>query len=250
MTLRSIWAIVVRWKWVLLPGLVVALGVGGFLFMKTPRTYTVESSYLFLSPVKDVKGVAGNPLLTLGNGVPLSVDVVAVSLMDGDTVRTFSEHHPDLKYTVSRDTSLAAPLMTISVEDSDLAYARSTLDALGKLVPSRLDALQQKAGAPQEQWVTTTNLTTDRKPTISYSTPIRNGLIGFAGVMLVVGIAVAIAERIRAGHAQRAAAPVRKRTDAIKALPVQEELLSTAKRAAGGKAARPALTSHNSGLGG
>lgn len=250
MTLRSIWAVVVRWKWVLLPGLIVALGVGGFLFMKTPRTYTVESSYLFLSPVKDVKGVPGNPLLNLGNGVPLSVDVVAVSLMDGDTVRSFSEHHPDLKYTVTRDTSLAAPLMTISVEDSNLAYARSTLTALGKLVPSRLDSLQQKAGAPQEQWVTTTNLTTDIKPTVSYSTPIRNGLIGFLGVMLIVGIAVSIAERIRAGHAQRSASPVRKRNDKLTALPVQEELLSTAKRAAGKASARTALGSHNSGLGG
>lgn len=197
MTLRTIWRVIARWKWIVIPGLVLALGAGGALFLRTPKTYTVEASYLFLSPVKDTKGVASNPFLQLGNGVAQAVDVLAVSLTDGQTVRSFTAHEPKLTYTAARDLSVAAPLMVISVEDVDRKAAASTLASLGTILGERLNSMQQNAGAPQNQWITMSELTNDPKPTIGYADAIRNGVLGFGAVMLVVFIVVAIAERIR-----------------------------------------------------
>lgn len=201
MTLRSIWRVIARWKWIVIPGLVVALCAGAALFLRTPKTYTVEASYLFLSPVKDTKGVASNPFLQLGGGVDQAVDVLSVSLVDGQTVRSFTKHEPQLQYTAARDQTVAAPLMLISVQDVDRKAAASTLASLGTILGTRLNAMQQQAGAPPGQWITMTKLTDDPKPKIGYSDGIRNGVLGFAAVLLLAFIAVAVAERIRVHRA-------------------------------------------------
>jgi hypothetical protein len=214
MTLRTIWAVIARWRWILIPGLLLALGGGAALFLQTPRTYTVQASYLFLSPVKDTKGIASNPFLQLGNGVSQAVDVLAVSLVDGETVRTFTKTAPKLTYTAARDLSVAAPLMVITVEDVKLQTASSTLASLGGILDQRLDALQKNAGAPQGQWITMTKLTSDPKPKIGYSDGIRNGVLGFVGALLFVFIVIGIAERI---HVKRAATRARREAEAAAA---------------------------------
>lgn len=197
MTLRTIWRVIARWKWIVIPGLVLALGAGTAMFLRTPKTYTVEASYLFLSPVADTKGVASNPFLQLGNGVSQAVDVLAVSLTDGQTVRSFTKNEPKLEYTAARDASVGAPLMVISVQDVNQKAAAATLASLGTILAERLNSMQAKAGAPQTQWITMTKLTDDPKPKVGYSDGIRNGVLGLAAVLLVTFIAVAIAERIR-----------------------------------------------------
>jgi hypothetical protein len=197
MTLRTIWAVIARWKWIIIPGLILGLAGGAAAFLKTPKTYSVEASYLFLSPVKDVKGIASNPFLQLGNGVSQAVDVLAVSLVDGKTVRQFTDRAPQLKYTAGRDISVGAPLMAIMVQDVNLDTARSTLTSLGGILQTRLDSLQSSAGAPRGQWITMTELTNDPKPKIGYSDGIRNGVLAFVGILLLTLIIVAIAERVR-----------------------------------------------------
>lgn len=197
MTLRTIWRVIARWKWIVIPGLILALGAGTALFLRTPKTYTVEASYLFLSPVADTKGVASNPFLQLGNGVSQAVDVLAVSLTDGQTVRGFTKKAPKLEYTAARDVSVGAPLMVISVQDVDQKTAAATLASLGTILAERLNALQQQAGAPPTQWITMTQLTDDPKPKIGYSDGIRNGVLGVGAVLLLTFLVVAIAERVR-----------------------------------------------------
>jgi hypothetical protein len=208
MTLRNIWEFLVRWRLALIPGLVLALAGGGAAFYYTPYTYTVSASYLLLSPVKDATtGASGNPFLQLGNGVSVTVDVLSVSLMDGETVRKYTAHAPDLTYTAERVTSVAAPLLELSVQDTNLKVAKSTLDSLGALLGERLDALQQQAGAPEGQWVTLKNLTHDPKPVLGFSDPVRNGVLAFLAVALLILAFVGLADRRRTRREGRDAAP-------------------------------------------
>ncbi|GAB3041651.1 hypothetical protein GCM10027052_24320 [Parafrigoribacterium mesophilum] len=191
MTLHTIWGFLSRWRWVLIPGLVVSLLCAGAAFFFTPISYTVSSSYLFLSPVRDAEtGAAGNPLLQLGNGVSGTVDVLAVSVMNGETVRKYTAGHPNLEYTAGRDTSVAAPLMVVTVTDSQLSTAESTLGSLETELGQRLAKLQQQAGAPRSQWVTMKEITRDPEPELGFVEPVRNAVLAFlvAGLVLFGGI--------------------------------------------------------------
>ena len=197
MTLRSIWRVITAWKWIAIIGTVLALAGGTATFLVTPPTQTVTSSYLFLSPVKDTKGVAGNPFLQLGNGVPQIVDVLAISLSDGDTVRKYTDDDPDLTYTASRNLGVSAPLLVISVESTNLAQSDSTLDALGEDLAKRLSELQTEADARASQWITMTRLTRDPEPEIGYADPLRNGVLVLFGVGSLTAAIIVICERRR-----------------------------------------------------
>ena len=197
MSLRIIWSTIARWRWIMIPFLLLAIGGGAFVFVNSPRTFTVDSSFLFLSPVKDIEGIAGNPFLQPGSGVPQTVDVLAVSLADEATVRQLTKSAPDLKYTATRNLAVGAPLMHLTVEYTELATARKTLDALGGLLLDRLSELQSNAAAPASQWITMTKLTDNQKPTLGYSDPIRNGVLVLFGLIGLGLLTVAIAEKDR-----------------------------------------------------
>ena len=197
MSLRIIWSTIARWRWIMIPFLVVAIGAGAVAFFLSPRSYAVDSSFLFLSPVRDIDGVAGNPFLQQGTGVPQTVDVLAVSLADEATVREVTKSAPNLKYTATRNLAVGAPLMHLTVEYTDLATARKTLDTLGGLLLDRLSELQSNAAAPASQWITMTKLTDNQKPTLGYSDPIRNGVLVLFGLIGLGFLTVALAEKDR-----------------------------------------------------
>lgn len=196
MTLHTIWSFLVRRRWVLIPGLVVSLLCAGAAFFFTPITYTVSSSYLFLSPVLDAEtGTAGNPLLQLGNGVSVTADVLSVSVMNGETVRKYTNGHPNLEYTVARDTSVSAPLMVVTVTDTELTSAETTLNSLETELGQRLERLQQQAGAPRSQWVTMKEITRDPKPELGFVEPVRNSVLAFLGAGIILLGSVALKDR-------------------------------------------------------
>lgn len=200
MTLTSIWAVISRWRWVVIPGLVIALGAGVAAFAYTPFTYTVESRHLFLSPVTDVKGVAGNPFLQFGNGLTQTVDVIAVSLTDGETQLKYTADAPELKYGAIRDLSVSAPLLVITVEYTDPVFAYRTLDSLGDEMSQRLVKLQRDANAPKAQWVSITPISRDPEPELGFGDPVRNGVIALGGVLVLLFAVVALADRRRSNR--------------------------------------------------
>jgi hypothetical protein len=204
MTLRKLWLMLRRWRWIVIPGLVLAEVAGVWAGYVSPVSYRVQSSYLFLSPVTGADGSAGNPFLQLGNGVSTTVDILAVSLSDVITTESYTQDAPDLTYTAVRDTSLSAPILVITVEDVSVDNAYETLDALGADLSERLDALQERAGAPQGQWVTATQLTRDPKAEVGLAIPIRNGVAAGLGVILLTLLVMAIAERRANSRQQRA----------------------------------------------
>lgn len=221
MTLRIFWNMIRRWRWIVIAGLVVGLAGGAFGGVATPVTYQVQASYLFLSPVLAGDGKPGNPFLQLGNSVSTTVDILAVALEDGVMVDRYVDENSDLTYTARRDTSLAAPLMNISVEDISLDSAAATLSSLGIELGRRLDYLQQEAGAPVDQWITMSQFTSDPKPVLDYSAPIRNGVASALGALLLSLGIVLLAERRRLVGARKTRLPAHSESEA--SLPPADE---------------------------
>jgi hypothetical protein len=207
MTLRKFWQMLRRWRWIVIPGLILAEVAGLAAGYLSPVSYKVQSSYLFLSPVTGADGSAGNPFLQLGNGVSTTVDILAVSLSDVITTESYTENAPQLTYTTVRDTSISAPLLVITVEDVSLTNANKTLDALGADLATRLDDLQASAGAPQGQWVTATQLTRDPRAEVGLAVPIRNGVAAGLGVILLTLLVMALAERWASARQRRREQP-------------------------------------------
>jgi hypothetical protein len=197
--------LIARWKWVLLPGLVVALAVGATLFVTGAPKYTRNESYLLLSPVQTEAGPT-NPLLNLGNGVTMTASVLAAKVTDAQTVRTLTARQPGLQYTVAMDPSIGAPLLQVSATDTDRAVVDATLKALDTRLSAELDRLQRDTGAPVQSWVTIRKLTADPEATVSHGTPLRNAIGGVLGCGLLALVLVALLERRSRKRAARRAA--------------------------------------------
>jgi hypothetical protein len=194
--------LIARWKWVGVPGLVLALAAGATLFSVSSPEYTRTGNYLLLSPVETADGPS-NPFLNLGNGVAMTASVLAARVSDAETALTLTERAPDLQYSVLVNASLGAPVLEVTVTDPDPAVVDQTFGALGELLTTELEGMQRDTGAPDVSWVTIRQLTDQPDPTVGYGTPLRNATAGTVGVGLLVMLLVALLERRRRTRAVR-----------------------------------------------
>jgi hypothetical protein len=188
--------IVRRWRWVIIPGLLLALGAGAAGYSVTPPRYGQSESYLLLSPVVTEQG-RGNPFLQLGNGVGMAASVLATKVSGGETAGVIAAASPGAQYSVHLDPTTSAPVLVATVEGADAAAVTATLDRLGAELVSQLAALQQASGAPSTSWVTISPLTGDTGPTPNSSGALRNGVGAVAVVLLLPLLLVALLERRR-----------------------------------------------------
>ncbi|MFE6735663.1 hypothetical protein [Microbacterium sp. NPDC057650] len=197
MTLRAFLRLLRRWIVVIIVGVVVAIGAAVAAYMVTPPTYSVKAQYLFLPAAVDDKGAPANPFLMVGNGIGILLDSVSTSMMDGETVRGFVGDSKQLEYTVVRDGSVSAPLILITVTDSDKASAFDVLDRVGTETLDRSLSLQEAAGAPKSALVEGTQLTRSVKAEVDHKDGLRNGILAALGVIVLVLLIVVIGDRRR-----------------------------------------------------
>jgi hypothetical protein len=212
-SLAELWRVVLRRRWVLVPGLVVALLAAGIGFLSTPPTYSRSQSYLLLSPVVTEQG-RGNPFLQLGNGVGMAASVLSKRVSGGETAAAITASEPRLEYTVSLDPTTSAPVLLVTVEGPSLAVVGAALERLGTELTDQLAALQRDAGAPEVSWVTIGLLTGDAGSQVSYAAGMRAGVVAGAAALLLLLVLVTGLET----HRLRGA-----RKDSAASRPVDEE---------------------------
>ena len=186
--------VVGRWKWVIGPGLVMALVIGAAVFVLDQPVYTRIQSYLLLAPVETPTG-PGNPFLYAGNGVGLTASVLTARVNDSATAQTLTADAPSLEYTVAVNQEVAAPLIEVSATDPDARVVNRTLDALGAELDSELELLQADSGAPLDSWVTIRQLTENPQSTASFAAPLRDAVSAFIGCVAIVMLGVTVLER-------------------------------------------------------
>jgi hypothetical protein len=197
MTLRDFFQMMLRWWKVAACALLLALVAGAAAFVATPSTYSLTGSYLLLSPAIDNEGRKGNPYLELGNGVALATDILQVALTDGETLNGILASRPEMKVTIERNNAVAAAVLVVTVQDTELRTPGIALDRIADEARTHLQEIQSRAGAPQRSWVTINELTKDPKPDIGYTEPVRNAVLAGGGVGALAVLLIAIMERRR-----------------------------------------------------
>ncbi len=185
-----------RWPVLLLSGVVLAVAAGGGLFWTSDSQYTRTGNYLLLSPVETEEGPA-NPFLQLGNGVGMAASVLAAKVSDGGAAVDLVNGNPGIDLTVGLNPVVSAPLIEVSVTDTDPDVVDLALRTLGEDLTVQLRQIQADSGAPESTWVTIRELTRDPAIEVSYTVPIRNGIGGAIGVCLLTLLAIGMRERRR-----------------------------------------------------
>lgn len=201
MNVTELARVLLRWRWVLLPVLVLAIAAGVAGHRVTPPTYSQTERYLLLSPVVTEQGV-GNPFLQLGNGVSMAAGVLMTKVASGQIADEVTQGVPGAAFTVAGDPSTSAPIVVVTAEGATPSDVAGVLDRAGDELVDQLAQLQRATGAPQVSWVTIGQLTRDPEATRVDSARIRTAAVGSAGV-LVVGLAlVLLLERRRRARAE------------------------------------------------
>jgi hypothetical protein len=202
MTLAALWRVLIRRRWVIVPGLLIALVAGAAAFTTVQPDYSQSRSYLLLSPVVTESG-RGNPFLQLGNGVGMAASVLSKKVSDGQTTQAITRSEPGLRYTVALDPTTSAPVLVVTAQAPTPGVVASSLDRVGAQLSAQLAALQRAAGAPEAGWVTISPLTEDVGPKASYSGALRTAVAAVAGVLVLVFLLAAALEARRAGAERR-----------------------------------------------
>ncbi|MGY1733768.1 hypothetical protein ACI798_19850 [Geodermatophilus sp. SYSU D01045] len=196
MSIGEFFRMVVRWKWVIVPGLLLALGAGAFVYQRGEPDYTRTASYLLLTPVQTESGES-NPLLFLGNGVTITASVLAAKVSDSETVEQLTAAEPGVTYTAVLDAAVGAPVVQTSVTGPDAQAVDRVLAALGDELGAELEALQRESEAPENTWVTLHSFTQDPQAVPSSAGPLRNAIAATGAAVLLLFLVVGVLERRR-----------------------------------------------------
>jgi hypothetical protein len=129
------------------------------------QRYTATAHVLFLPPAASV-AADQNPYMQLG-GLYQAVEMVGVALSDQTTVEETKALSSKAEVSVRQDPQSSAPLLLVTVVDTDEARTLRILDVMLAKVPTRLDQLQADIDVRPANRVTSIVLTkdTEAKPT-------------------------------------------------------------------------------------
>jgi TRAP-type C4-dicarboxylate transport system permease small subunit len=153
-------------RWILtLLCLILTAGLGLGASRLVAQRYTATAHVLFLPPTTSV-APDQNPYMQLG-GLYQAVEMVGVALSDQATMEEIKGISSKAEVVVRQDPLSSAPLLLITVVDSDEARTLRILDVMLTKVPSRLDQLQASIYIRVTNRVTSMVLTkdTEAKPT-------------------------------------------------------------------------------------
>lgn len=155
-----------RRQWILtLVCLILTAGLGLGAARLVAQLYTATARVVFLPPAVTVAADA-NPYMQLGGLYP-AVEMVGVALSDQGTMEEIKAMSSKAEVLVRQDPQSSAPMLLVTVVDSDEARTLRILDVMLAKVPSRLDQLQASIDIRAANRVTSMVLTkdTEAKPT-------------------------------------------------------------------------------------
>jgi hypothetical protein len=182
-----------RRQWILTLVLVIltaGLGVGAARIVA--QRYTATAHVLFLPPAVNV-AADENPYMKLG-GLYQAVEMVGVALSDQSTTDELKALSPKADVVVRQDPQSSAPLLLVTVVDSDEARTLRILDVVLAKVPTRLDQLQADIYVRAANRVTSIVLTKDTEAKPTGLDQLRAIIFAIAAGLLVSTILVAFVD--------------------------------------------------------
>lgn len=184
-----------RRRWILTfvcLALTAGLGVGAAQLVG--QRYTVTAHVLFLPPTATV-ATAANPYMQLG-GLYQAVELVGVALSDQETTAEIKAMSSEAVVSVVQDPQSSAPLLLITVVDTDRARTLQILDVMLAKVPARLDELQAAIDIRQANRVTSMVLTKDDLAEPTGLDQLRAIILAVAAGLLLTTLLVALLDGV------------------------------------------------------
>lgn len=189
-----------RW-WVVVIGVLCALGAGYGAYATTPPTYEATATVLLLPPRATVEE-GDNPLLQLG-GLNEAVDVLVLELSGQDVRRRVEELQPDASYEVVNEPSTSSPVLLLTVRDVTSQGALQIRDELLATAPKSLSALQSKITSGSDQQITSRVVSSDKVAESVGRDRVRSALIALVGVGVLTLIALSMIDSALRRRAER-----------------------------------------------
>ncbi|WP_191563614.1 YveK family protein [Janibacter melonis] len=189
-----------RW-WVVVIGVLCALGAGYGAYATTPPTYEATATVLLLPPRATVED-GDNPLLQLG-GLNEAVDVLVLELSSQDVRRRVEELQPDSSYEVVNEPSTSSPVLLLTVRDVTSQGALQIRDELLATTPRSLSALQSKITSGSDQQITSRVVSSDKVAESVGRDRVRSALIALVGVGVLTLIALSLVDGALRRRAER-----------------------------------------------
>jgi hypothetical protein len=185
---RARTTLIAHWRAVAI-GLALTLLATGFVALHVQATYTARASVLLLPPAAE-RGQGGqtvriNPYRTFDDSLRTTATVLT-EVLGSDTTKA-SFQHRGLSTDYSTELSLDDPMLTIEALSGRREVAGATRDALIRRARNELERRQAAAGAPIDEWITS-SVVTHSGPSASSGARLRVGT-----TMLVLGGTLAIA---------------------------------------------------------
>ncbi len=214
-------------RWYLLPLvmiLAVAGGVAGHA-SKQPM-YESRAQLLLLPSAGSAVSTGGtgvaNPYLNLYSSLQQTVQIVSAQMMDANSADAVYDAGVHSRYLVAPDTTLLAPVVSLTTTDASAAETISSLNKLIAMFNTQLEQIQLSAGAPKDTLLHSATMTLSPKPQRLVKPQITRALMGgMLGLLIGLG-AIALLERwSRARQSRREAEePVDPLDEAINELAV------------------------------
>lgn len=194
-----------RW-YILLAGLLLAIGASAGVWLTVPGQYELTSTQLLLPGRSSLPPDSENPLLYIG-GLGLAADVVVRATGSQNMVKEIGEQHPGATFEVSRDPTTPGPVILITVRAPNDDEAGVVLDRLMEQTVAVLAELQEKENIPESYRITVITTTrTEQGVPRDRTRLILSGAVGVAmagASVLLAALVEGIAVRQRAKRVVR-----------------------------------------------
>ena len=207
--LKSVW----RYRWYVLPAVLITIGVALFMFALGPRTYESTVSYALVNPdVPTEADIERDPALAQLNGdnpylrstdPNLVANVVITRLNAAATGEYLEGVGLSSDYEVSPGVGGSGFIVQITAVGSSRAQSLETSKALGGMFESELLAIQSVNGADARFLFTSIVVAQPDRAAEQFSSRLRSVIIVLIGGVILVFGAVSLGRGIDAARARR-----------------------------------------------
>lgn len=189
MYMRDVWRACLRRGYLVLVCLAVSLAVLVSAGTAIKPDYELTADIVLIPPPNpDTPDL--NRFLGLG-GLGDTVDVLARSMASQETAESLDDAAPGADYTVLPDPTSSAPLLVVTVTDTDERTARTMLAAVLDQLPQNLGELQSDLGIEQDSQITAMAVARDEEPETQQRSRLRTLAVIAAALLLASLLVVA-----------------------------------------------------------
>lgn len=196
MLMTEVLRALLKFWYLVLCGVLVALGGAYYMWNHTEPRYTAEASVLLLPPASSIKGTApngddSNPLMNLG-GLNQARDVLISAMSSASQKEAFDQAFSNTAYTVGVDPLSSGPILVIKTDSERAAEASQSLEFLLGQFSERLVDMQVDLAVPEKSSIESIQLTPPTTPEADAKPQLRAAALTGVGALVATVLLIAL----------------------------------------------------------